>query len=734
MNKELEKKLYDLALKESEYNLIIDKIDRTPNDLELGLFGSLWSEHCGYQHSKPLLKKFKYTNSNILVGAGSQNAGAVDIGGGLAAVFKIESHNHPSAVEPVQGAATGIGGIVRDILAMGARPIALMNSLRFGDLSLNNDIHIFNGVVSGISEYGNCIGIPNVGGEIIFDQSYNNNPLVNAFCLGIVKHDEIVEAKVGESSNILILAGSRTGKDGIHGASGLASQTLEEESTSKSTVQVGDPFIEKLLIEACLETIDVEGFVGLQDLGAAGLTSSTVEAADRSKKGIEINLDKVHLRDNSMSPYEIMLSESQERMLVICKPESESKIIEIFNKWDIEANQIGKVINEQIIRIFHQDQKVAELPIKPLVECPTYTVKPEAPKTRLQETKFNKNLTNEQLINQINEFITNNNLSSRKPVFQRYDHQVQNNTVILPGHSSAGIRIKETDDTLLLSTDGNSRYCSYDPYYGTIISVAESCRNISTLGGTPLAITNCLNFGNPENPEIYYQLDHATSALADASKFFETPVISGNVSLYNETPNGSIKPTPIISTLGKIDSGTPIIKSGFVNKGDIVGIIGVSKLDLEYSYLKGSEYENFFYNNITGIPTIDLDLEKNVQKINRKLVKNKFLKSANDCSDGGLITTLLEKCFIGNLGFEFTKSISKENLIPTLFGECNSRIVISANQNNKINIEKELKESNIPFLWIGKVTEKNLKINDQININLTELNNKWLTKLNHISH
>ncbi len=734
MNKELEKKLYDLALKESEYNLIIDKIDRTPNDLELGLFGSLWSEHCGYQHSKPLLKKFKYTNSNILVGAGSQNAGAVDIGGGLAAVFKIESHNHPSAVEPVQGAATGIGGIVRDILAMGARPIALMNSLRFGDLSLNNDIHIFNGVVSGISEYGNCIGIPNVGGEIIFDQSYNNNPLVNAFCLGIVKHDEIVEAKVGESSNILILAGSRTGKDGIHGASGLASQTLEEESTSKSTVQVGDPFIEKLLIEACLETIDVEGFVGLQDLGAAGLTSSTVEAADRSKKGIEINLDKVHLRDNSMSPYEIMLSESQERMLVICKPESESRIIEIFNKWDIEANQIGKVIDEQIIRIFHQDQKVAELPIKPLVECPTYTVKPEPPKTRLQETKFNKKLTNEQLTNQINEFITNNNLSSRKPVFQRYDHQVQNNTVILPGHSSAGIRIKETDDTLLLSTDGNSRYCSYDPYYGTIISVAESCRNISTLGGTPLAISNCLNFGNPENPEIYYQLDHATSALADASKFFETPVISGNVSLYNETPNGSIKPTPIISTLGKIDSGTPIIKSGFVNKGDIVGIIGVSKLDLEYSYLKGSEYENFFYNNITGIPTIDLDLEKNVQKINRKLVKNKFLKSANDCSDGGLITTLLEKCFIGNLGFEFTKSISKENLIPTLFGECNSRIVISANQNNKINIEKELKESNIPFLWIGEVTEKNLKINDQININLTELNNKWLTKLNHISH
>ena len=352
----------------------------------------------------------------------------------------------------------------------------------------------------------------------------------------------------------------------------------------------------------------------------------------------------------------------------------------------------------------------------------------------MQETKFNKNLTNEQLTNQINEFITNNNLSSRKPVFQRYDHQVQNNTEILPGHSSAGIRIKETDDTLLLSTDGNSRYCSYDPYYGTIISVAESCRNISTLGGTPLAITNCLNFGNPENPEIYYQLDHATSALADASKFFETPVISGNVSLYNETPNGSIKPTPIISTLGKIDSGTPIIKSGFVNKGDIVGIIGVSKLDLEYSYLKGSEYENFFYNNITGIPTIDLDLEKNVQKINRKLVKNKFLKSANDCSDGGLITTLLEKCFIGNLGFEFTKSISKENLIPTLFGECNSRIVISANQNNKINIEKELKESNIPFLWIGEVTGKNLKINDQININLTELNNKWLTKLNHISH
>ena len=337
MKKDLEKKLYDLALKKSEYNQIIENIGREPNDLELGLFGSLWSEHCGYQHSKPLLKKFKFTNSNILVDAGSQNAGAVDIGNGLAAVFKIESHNHPSAVEPVQGAATGVGGIVRDILAMGAKPIALMNSLRFGDMSLKNDIHIFNGVVSGISEYGNCIGIPNVGGEIVFDESYNNNPLVNAFCLGIVKHDEIVEAKVGAEDNILILAGSRTGKDGIHGASGLASQTLEEESTSKSTVQVGDPFIEKLLIEACLEVINEKGFVGLQDLGAAGLPSSTVEAADRSKKGVILNLDKVKLRDNTMTPYEIMLSESQERMLVVCKPESENSIINIFEKWDIEA-------------------------------------------------------------------------------------------------------------------------------------------------------------------------------------------------------------------------------------------------------------------------------------------------------------------------------------------------------------------------------------------------------------
>tara|TARA_B100000700_G_scaffold218156_1_gene239984 strand:- start:5014 stop:7215 length:2202 start_codon:yes stop_codon:yes gene_type:complete len=732
MKKDLEKKLYDLALKESEYNMIIQKIGRVPNDLELGLFGSLWSEHCGYQHSKPLLKKFEFTNENILVDAGSQNAGAVDIGNGLAAVFKIESHNHPSAVEPVQGAATGVGGIVRDILAMGARPVALMNSLRFGDMSLKNDIHIFNGVISGISEYGNCIGIPNVGGEIIFDESYNNNPLVNAFCLGIVKQNEIVEAKVGESGNILILAGSRTGKDGIHGASGLASQTLEEESTSKSTVQVGDPFIEKLLIEACLEVVNEKGFVGLQDLGAAGLTSSTVEAADRSGKGIILNLDSVKLRDNTMSPYEIMLSESQERMLVVCKPESQESIIEIFDKWDIEAYKIGEVIKEPNILIYHKNELVANLPISPLVDCPTYTLKPQKTQSKISKPKFNMDIQN--LTEHIYDFATSNNLSSRNTVFQRYDHQVQNNTVITPGHSSAGIRIKETGDTLLLSTDGNSRYCSFDPYLGTLITVAESCRNISTLGGTPLAITNCLNFGNPENPEIYYQLDKATTALSEASEFFNAPVISGNVSLYNETSTGSIKPTPIISTLGIKKSKSKIIKSNFANGNDIVYLLGSKDLNLDEETLLGSEYEKHFYNSISGIPSLDLNKEKELHQLNINLIEQNLIISANDCSDGGLLTSLIEQCLLGDKGFRFTYEIDKSYLIPSLFGEVNSRIIVSIDKSNENSFMTELKSSNIPYLKIGEVNNNpELYINDNLVLDLLLLKQKWLKKLGQIS-
>jgi phosphoribosylformylglycinamidine synthase len=732
MKKNLEQKLYDLALKKTEYTQIIEKIGRVPNDLELGLFGSLWSEHCGYQHSKPLLKKFKFSNDTILVDAGSQNAGAVDIGNGLAAVFKIESHNHPSAVEPVQGAATGIGGIVRDILAMGARPVALMNSLRFGDMSLKNDIHIFNGVVAGISEYGNCIGIPNVGGEIVFDESYNNNPLVNAFCLGIVKQDEIVEAKVGDVDNILILAGSRTGKDGIHGASGLASQTLEEESTSKSTVQVGDPFIEKLLIEACLEVIKADGFVGLQDLGAAGLTSSVVEAAERSKKGVELNLDQIKLRDISMTPYEIMLSESQERMLVSCKPGNEKSIIKIFEKWDLEAYQIGKVINKPDINIYYKNKLVADLPIAPLVECPTYTLNPVKPKTIKSNVQFDFDIKHFE--NHVTEFISNNNLSSRNSVFRRYDHQVQNNTVIIPGHSSAGIRIKETGDILLLTTDGNSRYCSVDPYKGTLITVAESCRNISTLGGTPLAITNCLNFGNPENPEVYYQLDQATTALSEASKFFNAPVISGNVSLYNETNNGAIKPSPIISTLGILKNGTKITKSGFVNDNDIVYLLGIDNIELDIESLHGSEYENYFYKSVTGIPEIDLDKEKILQDTNRELINKELINSANDCSDGGLLVTLLEKCFLGGKGFEFTINLNNNNLIPTLFGEVNSRIVISISSNNEKKLLNHLDQSSLPYIKIGKVKSDDFIITQKFSLNLASMKDKWLNKLNHISN
>ena len=434
-----------------------------------------------------------------------------------------------------------------------------------------------------------------------------------------------------------------------------------------------------------------------------------------------------------MSPYEIMLSESQERMLIVCKPGSQESIIKIFEKWDIEAYKIGEVVSEPNINIYYKNELVANIPISPLVDCPTYTLKPQKAQSKISKPKFNMDFQN--LTEHIFDFVTSNNLSSRNTVFQRYDHQVQNNTVITPGHSSAGIRIKETGDTLLLSTDGNSRYCSFDPYLGTLITVAESCRNISTLGGTPLAITNCLNFGNPENPEIYYQLDKATTALSEASEFFNAPVISGNVSLYNETNTGSIKPTPIISTLGINKNKNKIIKSNFTNGNDIVYLLGSKDLNLDEETLLGSEYENHFYNSISGIPSLDLNKEKELHQLNINLIDQNLINSANDCSDGGLLVSLIEQCLLGDKGFRFTYEIDKSCLIPSLFGEVNSRIIVSIDKSNENSLITELKSSNVPYLKIGEVNNNpELYINDNLVLDLLFLKQKWLKKLGQISN
>ena len=503
--------LDQLALSEVEYGMIVERLGREPNHLELGLFGSLWSEHCGYKHSKPLLKMFMSDNPRLLVNPGDENAGVVDIGEGLAIVFKVESHNHPSAIEPYEGAATGVGGIVRDIFAMGARPIALLNSLRFGSIDKPHNRYLFDGVVSGISGYGNCIGIPNVGGEVVFAESYTGNPLVNAMCIGILRQEDMTRATTGGEGNLLVLVGSGTGRDGIHGASGLASRTFDDDRELRPTVQVGNPFLEKVLIEACLEAAASGRLVGLQDLGAAGLTSAAVECAANGNSGIQLDIDKVPRRDTGMEPYEVMLSETQERMLLTVSSENFDFIRAIFDKWDVECSVIGKTTNTLRTEIFEDGVLKGDLPVDILTDPPLYVIDSIRPSylDELQSFDWDTiDIPSEGPTETLLKVLRSPNISSKHPVFRQYDHQVQTNTVIAPGNDASLIRIKGTTKGLAASTDGNGRLCYLNPYIGGIIAVAEACRNVSCTGANPIALTNCLNFGNPEKPEVYYQLEN----------------------------------------------------------------------------------------------------------------------------------------------------------------------------------------------------------------------------------
>ncbi len=719
--------LDEIALTRAEYDLIVERLSREPNAVELGMFGALWSEHCGYKHSRPLLRMFSHTSAVVLSETGAENAGAVDIGDGLAVVFKVESHNHPSAVEPFQGAATGVGGIVRDILAMGARPVALLNSLRFGPLddsaqgAVNR--HLFGGVVRGISWYGNCIGVPDVGGEIYFDPSYSHNPLVNAMCVGLIETERLASAAARVPGSVLLLAGADTGRDGIHGASGLASRTFEEEAELRPTVQVGNPFLEKVLIEACLEALDTGAVLAIQDLGAAGLTSASIESAARAGRGVRIDLSQVHRRETGMSAYEVMLSESQERMLLVALPERVDEVKAVFERWDVECREIGQVISEPEARIFDgsdpsgQPQEVAHLPIRPLSEAPAYRLEgqPSAEDLARREMPLaDVPLPECGPAETLLRLLASPNIASKHAVYRQYDHQVQTNTVAGPGGSDAAVlRVKGTGKAIAVAVDGNGRHCFLDPFVGGQIAVAEVCRNLSCTGARPLALTDCLNFGNPLRPDIYYQLEECIRGMALASETLDAPVVSGNVSLFNETQGQAVHPTPVVGALGLLDDAAKTVGAGFPSEGLAVMLLGPGLDAATAQDLAGSEYLQVMHGLTAGQPSIDLDLERRVQETCREGIKHGLVLSAHDCSDGGLTVALAESCILGGVGFR--GNLDSARWDSALFGEKQSRIVVSLRPADLSALASLARSRGVPLLSLGRTGSERfaLRVGDE---------------------
>ena len=700
--------LDEIALSRAEYELIVQKLEREPTPVELGMFGALWSEHCGYKHSRPLLSTFPTTGDAVRVRAGEENAGVVDIGDGLSLVFKVESHNHPSAVEPFQGAATGVGGIIRDILAMGARPIALLNSLRFGPPNDPRNRFLFEGVVAGISAYGNCIGIPDVAGEIQFAASYNGNPLVNAMCIGVLSQGGLVRSAAVTPGNTLLLVGATTGRDGIHGASGLASRTFEDEREMRSTVQVGDPFLEKVLVEACLEAARSGHLEGMQDLGAAGLTSSAIESAAKGGTGIEIDVSLVSRREQGMTSYEVMLSESQERMLLIVKSGREADVMRLLAKWDLEAVAIGRVTGDGLARIFDGAALVAELPVQTLVEAPQYRpagVRP-AYLDRLHQSPLPGAPSQHEAGELLRRLLGSPNIASKRSVYRQYDHEVQTNTMVKPGQADAAVlRLRGTTKAIALSIDGNGRYAYLEPYVGGAMAVAEACRNVACTGARPLAITDCLNFGNPERPEVYYQLEECIRGMADACRALGVPVVSGNVSLYNETQGQAIYPTPVVGAVGVLAEAGRHVTAGFRSQGDVVLLLGAGSITLGDEALAGSEYLAHVHGLVAGRPTIDLEAEARLQKLLVSLIGDGLVRSAHDCSDGGLAVALAECCILGGLGFRSDDSAFHQPGLgqwhAALFGEAPSRIVLSVSANGVAGVTRLAQEAGVPLLRLG---------------------------------
>ncbi|WP_027094158.1 phosphoribosylformylglycinamidine synthase subunit PurL [Cohnella thermotolerans] len=703
-----EQKIYkQFGVSDSEYELICEFLGRKPNYTEIGVFSVMWSEHCAYKNSKPLLKRFPTTGPRVLMGPG-EGAGIVDIGDNQAVVFKIESHNHPSAVEPYQGAATGVGGIIRDIFSMGSRPIALLNSLRFGKLENDRVRYLFEHVVSGIAGYGNCIGIPTVGGEVMFDEAYEGNPLVNAMCVGLIDHDQIQRGVAKGVGNPVFYVGPATGRDGIHGAT-FASEDLTAESEAKrSAVQVGDPFMEKLVMEATLELIASGIVLGIQDMGAAGLTCSSAEMASKAGNGMELYLDEVPQREEGMTAYEMMLSESQERMLFVTEPQHEAQAKAIFERWGLHCAKVGKVTDDGRLRLFHKGEQVADMPVKALVDdCPVYHKPSKVPDYYLKNGSVDT--TRYEQVTDLNaalkKVLGSPSLASKEWVYNQYDYQVRTSTAVVPGSDAAVVTIRGTRKALAMTTDCNGRYAYLDPEVGGRIAVAEAARNIVCSGGEPLAITDNLNFGSPEKPEVFWQMEKAVDGMAEACRFLETPVIGGNVSLYNENAKGAIYPTPVVGMVGLVEDIDHITTQEFKAEGDVIFLLGETKAEIG-----GSEFQYAVHGVTEGRPPeLDLATERRLHQAVLGAIRQGLVASAHDLSEGGLAAALAESGFGRGLG---AKVDFATNLRPdlALFSESQSRILLSAKPEQAAELAAYLRSQDVPLQKLGTVGGDRLTI------------------------
>lgn len=692
-----EQKIYQqMGLSDAEFEMVETILGRTPNYTETGLFSVMWSEHCSYKNSKPVLAKFPTKAPRVLQGPG-EGAGIVDIGDGQAVVFKMESHNHPSAIEPYQGAATGVGGIIRDVFSMGARPIAMLNSLRFGELQTPRVKYLFEEVVAGIAGYGNCIGIPTVGGEVQFDPCYDGNPLVNAMCVGLIDHKDIQKGVASGVGNPVMYVGAKTGRDGIHGATFASEELTESSGDNRPAVQVGDPFMEKLLLEACLELVKSDALVGIQDMGAAGLTSSSAEMASKAGSGIEMDLDHVPQRETGMTAYEMMLSESQERMLIVVKKGREPEIVELFEKYGLDAVTVGTVTDDSTLRLLHKGEVVAEVPVDALAEdAPVYHKPSSVPAyfteyQQLENTEPKVTDYNETLMN----LLKQPTIASKEWVYDQYDHQVRTSTVVSPGSDAAVIRVRGTNKGLAMTTDCNSRYIYLDPETGGKIAVAEAARNVVVSGAKPLAITDCLNFGNPEKPEIFWQLEKAADGMSEACTILDAPVIGGNVSLYNETNGTAVYPTPTIGLVGLVEDLSHVTTQDAKNAGDLVYLVGES-----FTEFGGSELQKMIEGRIFGkAPSIDLDVEAKRQAQILSAIQQGLVASAHDVAEGGVAVALAEKAFGKGLGIDATLSGSATT---ALFSESQSRFILTVSPGNAQAFEGIVTDAK----KIGMVTEE----------------------------
>lgn len=717
-----------LGLSDSEYDRILELMGRAPNYLELSLFSVMWSEHCGYKNSRPLLRRFPNTGERVLQGPG-ENAGVVDVGDGWAVAFKMESHNHPSAVEPYEGAATGAGGIIRDILAMGARPVALLDSLRFGptegdSAEASRNRYLLREVVRGIGGYGNAVGVPTVGGEVVFDPSYSGNPLVNAMCVGLIRIDDIVTAQATGEGNLVVLIGSKTGRDGIHGATFASDELTEESESKRSNVQVGDPFTEKMAIECCLKLLEEGLLVSLQDLGAAGITSSASEMAAKGEVGIDIETDKVPLRESGMEPWEIMISESQERMLAVIEPDKEDEVLALTERYGLVGAVVGRVADHGELRVIHNGEVVGGVSAEHLADAPTYERDIVRPKYLDELLKVNLNKIpepddyNEVLL----KMLTSPNIRSKHSVYEQYDHEVQTNTVVRPGADAAVMRIKGTRRGFAVTTDGRGRHCYLDSRGGGIATVVEAYRNLSCVGAEPVAVTDCLNFPNPEKPDGYYQLAECIEGISLACEALGTPVVSGNVSLYNETERGPIHPTPIVGMVGVLDDVSLHATPGFKREGDVVVVVG----DGGSASLDGSEYLSVVHGEAVGTPPeTDVESARKTADIVREMVRSGLIDTAHDVSGGGLAVALAEMAMDGEVGLEFgDEALSKLGFGRTderLFSESGWNFVVAVEQERWVEFEETLSGSGVSYDSVATTGGDRFTIGGVIDLSLSAM-------------